>query len=168
MSTRAKWVVGALALVIVLVPVLMILARDTRPDDVLIREALQESLQASREGRPGGVLDLLSQKFKINDVPGLSRQQIARYIRDSKPLVEISNQTPIIHGDTAEIVSDVTVDAKISEFGFNTRFQRTFSNVKMVFAKEGSTKFLFVPAKTWRLTDVVLSGDDAAVLDMAR
>jgi hypothetical protein len=36
------------------------------PDQVKIERALDRSIRDSREGKPGGVLDLLSQKITLN------------------------------------------------------------------------------------------------------
>ena len=81
-----------------------------KPDDQkLIREALAASIDASREGRPGGVMDKISEKFNINGMQPGSRWDIAKFIRDSKPEIVVENTTALVEGDTARITSPVQI-----------------------------------------------------------
>lgn len=160
MSKRTKLFLIGLVLAVIAVPVLMILARDNRPDSVLIKEAVARSIEASKEGRPGGVVDFLSAKFKINQIGDISMNRVAQIIKDSKPEVTVTNQEPRVSGDLAEIVSDVRVVANVSVLTFSQQFDQTFKDVKMVFTKEDSRRFLLIPTKTWRLTSVELTGAD--------
>lgn len=125
-----------------------------RPDAELIREALAESIQAGKEGRAGGVLELLSNEFKINDQTVASFRDIARVVRDYKPDVEVTNQEPVVQGDTAAIVSPVKIK---TGFPLNRTF--TVPNVRMEFRKESGTKWLIVPTKVWRLHRVTLDSE---------
>lgn len=121
-----------------------------QPDDqALIAQALKESIEASKEGRAGGVLDLLSRKFKINEqAPG--RFDIAKFIREHKPDVTVYNKTAIVSGDTARI--DTPVEVKLSYL--NQNFDQRIDNVTLIFQKEEAHKFLVIPTTAWRLTDV--------------
>ncbi|MFX8820935.1 hypothetical protein ABTM55_19390, partial [Acinetobacter baumannii] len=77
-------------------------------DENLIREAVTRSIEASREGRPGGVIDYISDRFAVNgDQPGTSA--IARFIRESKPEVTIDSYKPLVNGDQALITTPVKV-----------------------------------------------------------
>src|SRR5580658_486734 len=71
----------------------------THPQDdkKMIQDALSESILASKEGRPGGVMDKLSANIKYNnqDVGG-SERDIARYIRSNKPDIVVENTDPDI------------------------------------------------------------------------
>ncbi len=123
-----------------------------RSDAVLIKEALAESIEAGKEGRPGGVLELLSNEFKINDQVIASFRDIARVVRDYKPDVEVLTQTPEVDGDTATIISAVKIKT-----GFPLNQDFTIPDVRMEFRKESGTKWIFVPAKSWKLHRVRLS-----------
>lgn len=124
-----------------------------QPDDQkLIKQALQDSLQASREGRPGGVLDILSTKFKINDQQPGSRWDIAKFIRDNKPEIEVENTNATISGDTARVITPVHV--KISFL--NQTWDQSMKDVTLVFQKEEGHKYLVVPTTEWHLTDVMV------------
>jgi len=127
-------------------------------DQQLIAEALRQSIQASKEGRPGGVLDILSSKFRINDQsPGT--MNIAKFIRDSKPDVDVSNMTAVVSGDTARIDSPVHVRATF----LTQTFDQQIPNVTFVFQKEDAHKFLIIPTTEWHLTDIEVPNDEINV-----
>ena len=63
-------------------------------DRELIDAAVKESVLASREGRPGGVLEYLSNSFTLNSESGLDRKEISRFIKSGKPEVVIRNPQP--------------------------------------------------------------------------
>ena len=118
-------------------------------DDKLVREALDRAIVASREGRPGGVLESLTSHFKMNsDMPGGA--QIANFIKDSHPDVTVENYDAIINGDTARITSPVRV--KVSFMGHD--FDQRVENVSMVFKREDGHVWLIIPARDWKLEQV--------------
>jgi hypothetical protein len=121
-----------------------------RSDEELIRLALAESIEASREGRPGGVMDHLSDQFMINEQSPGTRVQIAKFIRDSKPEVEVLDPNPVVHGDTAEIVSPVRI--QVNYFAFSA--DETIPDVRLQFEREEGRRFVFFPARKWRLVHV--------------
>lgn len=133
------------------------LALNAQPpnDQALIREALRQSVEASREGRPGGVLDVLSSQFEINNEAPGTRGQIAQFVRDSKPDVEVKNQEAVITGDLATIVSPVHL--KVSFLG--QTIDQEFPSVEITFRKEDSTRWLIVPTREWKLAEVRLRED---------
>lgn len=151
---RNPKVIGVIAVSVVLfIAILRFTVFAPAPNDrKLIIEALNESIQASKEGRPGGVLDLLSQKFKINESSPGSRMDIAKFIRDSKPDVEIANENPIVSGDSARI--DTPVRVKVDYL--NQKMDVPIDNVTLVFQRESGRKYLFIPETRWRLTDVLV------------
>lgn len=125
------------------------LTEDRRDDVELIREALNESIQASREGRPGGVMELLSDSFRLND-ESPQRRQIADFIKRSRPDVEIPRFDPVINGDVATAVTPVKVKASF----LGQSMEQEFQNVKVTFNREAATRWLFFPTRKWRLTRV--------------
>ena len=120
-----------------------------KDDAVLIREALAESIKASKEGRPGGVLDKLRERFKINDTAPGSRQ-VADFVRKNRPEVVVMKPDPVITGDTAQINSPV----KLTFDFLNQHFDTTVDNVTIRFEREDSRQWLIFPSKQWRVTQV--------------
>lgn len=129
-----------------------------RPNDQeLIKEALDQSIQASKEGRPGGVMDIISEKFNINGMRPGSRWDIAKFIRDSKPDVVVEDTTAFVDGDKARITSPVQLKMSF----LNQKWDRRVDDVTIVFEKEDARRYLIFPTRKWRLTDVVLPPDAA-------
>lgn len=120
-------------------------------DEVLVHEALDRAIAASREGRPGGVLEHLTSKFKMNsDEPGGA--QIANFIKENHPQVEVDNYDAIVTGDTARILSPVRV--KVSFLGHD--MDQKVDNVTMIFKREEDHVWLVIPVKSWRLDQVTV------------
>lgn len=151
MTKAVKVTVGIVAgCVIVGVPVLKVYPGPS--DKERIQTALNESIQASKEGRSGGVLEYLTDQFSINDQDVGNRRQIGAMIRDSKPDVEITRREPEIFDDNAKIVSPVRVKAKM----LGQEFDYSFEDVTILFKKEPSRAWLVLPTHTWRLDKVYL------------
>jgi hypothetical protein len=121
-------------------------------DSQLIREALQESIEAGKEGRPGSVLELLSRQFEVNGYQPNARQ-ISQYVKDLKPDVEIANPEPNIRGDEASIVSDVNLKLRFPPQSFR------IEDVTFQFQREQATQWLIFPASRWRLRSVEVPPD---------
>jgi hypothetical protein len=129
------------------------------PDDqALISQALKDSIEASKEGRSGGVLDLLSSKFKINS-ESPSHFDIAKFIRENKPDITVANTKAVVNGDDARI--DTPVEVKLSVF--NQNFDQKIDNVTLIFKKEEAHKFLVIPTTKWQLTDVEVPNNSIPV-----
>jgi hypothetical protein len=149
-SKRAFLIVGTLLLMLIGGKVFIAL-NSPQDDRKQIQEALADSIKASKEGRAGGVLDKLSANIKYNDqdVAGASRD-IARYIRDNKPDIEVQNTDPDVKGDEASIVSPVTL--KMSLLGQS--MSRELKEVTLIFRKEPDRAFLIFPTTRWKLAEV--------------
>lgn len=160
MDKRIRIVLLLVGVAVVLGIVRVGIAVATKPDDQkLIEAALAESVKASKEGRPGGVMDFLSDRLKINNTDPGSRTQIANFIRDSRPDVVVSNHRAVITGDEARIVSPVDV-----QMNFLGQMQnRHLSEVTLTFRKEEATEYLVIPTTKWRLVDVQIP--DASVYE---
>lgn len=152
MNQTAKVAAAVVAVVVVLGAVRIGIGLSQPQDDQkAIQKALDESLQASREGRPGGVLDLLSNDLKVNDQSSpASTQQIAKFIHDQKPDVTVENPKAFVSGDDATITSPV--DLKLDFLGQN--MSQRIDGVTLQFHKENAHAFLIFPTKKWVLTDV--------------
>lgn len=122
----------------------------TLPSDrELIATALQESIRASKEGRPGGVLDHLSNSIRLNDVEYVRFQrEVADAIRRLRPDVEILNPAPTITGDTAVITSAITLSTKLPPLSM------TVPQVSIEFRRENAREWLVLPASKWRVVGV--------------
>lgn len=148
-------IVGGILVLLVGVRVIMGLA--PADDKKLIREALSESIKASKEGRPGGVMDKISDKLTVNDAR-FQKGQIGKVIRDMKPDVEVVQQDPVIIGEEAQITSPVRLKVSLP-IGNGTAFDQTIQGVTLVFAKESATEWLIIPTSKWRLKEVKLPDD---------
>jgi hypothetical protein len=118
-------------------------------DRELIKEAVRESIEASKDGRPGGVLEYLSSGFEINDqAPG--RFDISKFVRESRPDVEVLNLEPVITGNDATIRSSVRVRMKF----MGQDFDQTFEDVTIVLRREPARRYLVIPSSQWRIVQV--------------
>lgn len=132
--------------------ILRVLLTPGPSDQELIRTALQESIKASREGRPGNVLELLSREFTVNEQVVANSREVARIVRDYKPEVEIQNYEAEIQGDRAFLITPVNLQARGPiPLGF------TLSKVEMEFVKEPKPRFLILPGHTWKLEKVTIA-----------
>ena len=147
------------AILVVLVGVRVVMGLAPQDDKKLVREALAEAIKASREGRPGGVMDKISDNLNVNGDP-VRKGQVMNWIRNSKPDVTVEKQDPVIIGEEAQITSPVQVKLKLP-IGNGIAFDRTIDNVTMVFAKESATDWLIIPTTRWRLREVKLPDDVA-------
>lgn len=160
MSSVRAWVVGGSLLVLLLAGLIQVLLASGPSDEKLIREALQESLQAGKEGRPGGVVELLSDQLRFNDEVTPNKRQIAEFVRDSRPEVSVSERSLEVRGDHALMVADVSVRLA-TPFGIS--LDRTFQDVQLQFRREPATRLLVLPDRRWRLYRVL--APDANVSD---
>lgn len=116
-----------------------------KSDKELIKVALDEAILASKEGRPGGVLDFISRNFEVNGQQ-YGAGDIAKTIKEMKPDVTIEKPDPTVSGDTATITSPVRLN--VLTMGMN------ISEVTITFARETGTKWLIFPTKKWRMVEV--------------
>lgn len=143
-----KWLVGVM--VLCGISLLLINGLKSGDDRKLIQEALDESIKASREGKPGGVLENISVNFKFNDSEIGGRGDIGQYVKQMRPDVEILQRDPTISGDTAKIISDVKVRFKLGPVESEQRVE----NVVITLQRETGTKFGVIPVKKWRIVTV--------------
>ncbi|MBC8066316.1 MAG: hypothetical protein H7Y17_15910 [Chlorobia bacterium] len=145
------------AILVVLVGVRVIMSLGAPDDRKLVREALAESIKASKEGRPGGVMDKISDKLTVNN-ERFNKGSIGNWIRDMKPDVEVLKQDPVIIGEEAQITSPVRVKLSMP-IGTGSAFDQTIEGVTLVFAKESAMDWLVIPTTKWRLKEVKLPDD---------
>jgi hypothetical protein len=140
------------AVLVVLLGVRIALSIANRPSDqAQIEQALADSIKASKEGRPGGVMDKLSGRLKVNEMDASSnRSQIANYIKQNHPDVVVQNKKAVVSGDEAQIVSPV--DIELSFLG-QTRTLH-LEEVTMIFRKETDYEYLVIPTDKWKLAEV--------------
>lgn len=154
MSAKAKVAVVLVVVVGLLAAVRFGLFSPKASDQELIETALTEALQAAKEGRSGVVLDFISKQFTANTDFPIDRAQIARYIRENHPDVEVLNKKATVSGDSAFIVSPVR-----ASIGFQgMKMSHQFDDVRLVFRREDSLEWLIFPSKKWRLVEVVAPG----------
>lgn len=131
----------------------------TQPtDEQLIDEALTESIQASRDGRPGGVMDHLAKNFTFNGQPAGSSLDIAKFIKGLKPDVEVMDRRPAIMGDTATITSPVNVTMGLGEGRVTSKIDR----VEVVMRRSNGLRNLIIPTHVWKVQEVRAQGFDVS------
>jgi hypothetical protein len=135
-----------------------------QPDDkTLIAAAIKEAQNAGKEGRPGGVLDFLSVSLNVNgsDVEG-NRGEIAKYIKNSKPDIELTNIEPIITGEEARLESPANVKIGIAMLSKTV----TIPNVVVNLKKEVGRDWFIIPRKSWKITQIRAPIEDFTSLFM--
>lgn len=153
-----RWPLVLISLLVVLVGGRYIYGIVTRKDDATqIREALAEAVKASKEGRPGGVVDKIMENFKVNDQP-FSKGLIANFVKNQHPEVEFLDDTPMVNGDTAQLTSDVNVT--LDMFG-----KKELKDVQISFRKESTLEWLIIPSSKWHLSAVRV--DPASLPEMS-
>ena len=160
--TSGKKILGVTATVVGLLMIGKIgLGFLNQPDDkTLIVEAVKEAQKAGREGRPGGVLDFLDlPKLQLNgeDATGAA-PQIANYVKNSKPDIEFTKIEPIVTGDDARIETPATVKIGVAMFTKDV----TIPNVVINLKKEVEHEWLFIPKKSWKITQIRANPADLA------
>ena len=123
-------------------------------DEDLIRTALTEAITASKEGRPGGVMDFIGDSFKINNT-NIGGRQVADFVRNQKPDISIDYHKPQFGNDLARMTS--TAKVKFGMLGFSQDI--ALKNITLDFKKESATDFLLLPVKKWRLVSVQVPVD---------
>jgi hypothetical protein len=145
---RRFWLVPVVALVALVVTI--VLYNSTQADDrTLIRRGLQQAIAAGRSGEAGGVLEKLSFGFKINrESPG-SFFDVAKFVRDQRPDVEIpefKDSDIRVDGDVASLTTSAKVKMLMMTFDL--------PRVDITFRREQSLAFFFIPARVWKVAEV--------------
>lgn len=143
-----KWIVGSATIVVVALGVLFFVTAPT--DEQLIRQALDESTEASRKGEPGGVLDHLSSSLTFNGIPVMDKQEVSKYVRLAKPEIDFGPFKPVVEGDQAAVVADVHIKMDFQGLSLD----QTVRDVEVRLAKETGFRWLVFPGKKWRITEV--------------
>jgi len=129
-------------------------------DQDLINQALKESVDASREGRSGSVMEYLSRSLKYNEIPVENRAEVARYIRNSKPEIYLENTAALINGDSAQVVTPADLRVAVGPMPVTLHIDR----VVITLGRETGTRFLVLPAPIWRIREVHADGLDLSQL----
>ncbi len=157
-----RWPLILLTLAIVIVGGRYIYGAMNKPDDkTLIQQALAEAIKASKEGRPGSVIDKLVDNFTVNGTE-TSKRQIADFVKNNHPEVDIKDTDPLVSGDTAQITSDVAV--KVQFLGNQQGL--TFKDAQILFKKESAMDWLIFPTTKWSLSAVRVKEEDMPNIPM--
>ena len=135
-----------------------------QPDDkTLITEAIKEAQKASREGRPGGVMDFLSVSLNVNgaEVEG-NRREVWNMIKDQKPDIEFTKIEPIITREDARFESPANVKVGIAMISRTV----TIPNVVINLKKEEARQWFIIPEKSWKITQIRAPMEDLTSLFM--
>jgi len=148
MSRIAKAVLAVVGVVVAITAVKVILFQPS--DSQLIETALNESIRAGKEGRPGGVLEYLSRSLTVNSEAMVDRKSIADFVRRAKPDVILRNMRASVEGDRATVVTPVLVKFE----GLGMSMEREIPDVTITLQKERGTKWLVLPVTQWRIVEV--------------
>lgn len=144
-----NWIIASGTIALIGLVTLFIVTAPT--DEQLIREALDESVLASREGRPNPVLDNLARTFTWNSqTVGIDRSEVSRIVRLGKPEIDLGQYRPEIQGAEATIVTDVHF--KMDYQGY--RVDKTLPGVEIKLRRVSGTRWLVLPSSRWKIYEV--------------
>jgi hypothetical protein len=118
-------------------------------DEQLIQQALDESIRAGKEGRPGSLIEFLANDFEVNGQQ-FSYAQIADRIRKMKPNIEFADRNPTVNGSSADLKSSVKLSVNLPPVKID------IEDVDVQFEKRSTTHWLIFPAKQWQITKVTI------------
>lgn len=152
MAETKKVVAGFLGLAVVLVGVKVGLAMMNQKDDAtLINEAVNQAVLASKEGKPGGVMEFLSANLKFNGTEVASdKGRIANFVKNSKPEFEFASLTPQIFDTNARIETAAKMKIGILKFTQDVEIPKVIIHLE----KEEDREWLIIPKRTWRITNI--------------
>ena len=155
---KLKPLIWIAVIIVAVVGVRVLISQLNQPSDQqLIQTALADSIKASKEGRPGGVMDLLSKNLTLNDMDtSPNRGQIAKFIKENQPDVNVENKHAVIAGDEAQIISPVALEMNF----LGQKMSRNIDEVTLIFKRESDMEYLIFPTKKWKLAEV-RAPDDA-------
>ncbi|MCH8273443.1 MAG: hypothetical protein IH851_01470 [Armatimonadetes bacterium] len=129
-------------------------------DDEQLRRAMEEMRQASLDGKPGGVLQRLSESFELRTAPDEiaqnPRSMIARFIRDADiSELTFSDITTEVEGDTAIVRCNLKTD--LTYQGYSWRMD---SPIAVEFRREVERRLFVIPEGKWKVVEVSANLDD--------
>lgn len=144
MTKQSTKYLPALLLVILVVALGFYLAGAKHDDRAEIETALKGALKASREGRPGGVVEYLASDVVVNGEHYNVNRQFDNFIRKYHPDITLGEVKPDIEGDKATVTSEIQFSVlnqsvDIPEVTFNLERVKT-------------RKWLVFPSQEWKLT----------------
>ena len=144
-----KWIIASAIVVLSGLTVLFIVTAPT--DEQLIRRAIDQSVQASREGKPNPVLDNLTRTFTWNgQTVGLNRSEVSRYVRLGKPEIDLGHYKPEINGEEARVVTDAHIKIEFQSL----KFDQTVPGIEIKLKREMGTRWLVFPSARWKIYEV--------------
>jgi hypothetical protein len=151
---RSKTILIASSVLLLLAGVFLWSMSTGPSDDVLIAQAIDDSIRASREGRPGGVLDNLSRDLKVQD-EDIDNPAVKNFIENQKPDIELTNKKPVMRGDLAVVTTDVIVTFGLA----GMRVPAPITGVQIELQKETGFKYFIFPTKKWKIVKIFSSDD---------
>lgn len=148
---KKAWI-GVVVLLVVLIGARIAITLTTKQDDrELIRQALNQSIQDGKNGKPGAIIDLLGKKLTVNsESQSGNLSQLSDFIKRSHPDIVFDHVDPVVNGDRAEVSSPATLT--FSLLGQHQSYP--LDNVVLIFEKEATTQWLVIPAVKWKLEQV--------------
>ena len=99
------------AVLVVLIGIRVAMVLTSHPsDEDQIKQALADSIQDSKAGKTGSLMELLGDQISFNSQDASSeKSQIASFIKKQHPDISFQNETAFVTGTTARIDSPATI-----------------------------------------------------------
>jgi hypothetical protein len=159
MNTKTKIGIILAVLLVALGAIRMGLFSKGPTDQEAIKSALEDAVTAAKEGRPGPVLEFVSEQIAYNGDRNFTKALIAKFVKENQPEVDFDSVNPEIAGDAATMTTQVHV--KLSGLG-GISFEHQYKDVTLKFRREDTVQWLIFPGKTWRLSEVSAPGAPSA------
>ena len=144
MKAKSTKYLPVILLVIAAAVLVFVLAGAKHDDKAEIETALKGALQASREGRPGGVVEYLASDVEVNGQHYDVNRQFDNFIRKYHPDITLGEIKPDIEGDKATVTSDI-------QFSVMTQ-SVDIPDVTFTLKREDTRKWLVIPSQEWKVT----------------
>lgn len=123
-------------------------------DEAQIREAIETMREASLKGRPGGVLEYLSDSFQSEwtegDYDGFvnPKAEVARFLRQARVTrIQLSDLAIKIDGDKAQVTCSMDADFEVA--AMKSSYQ---GPLQLMMKKEPTKRLFIIPDPTWKVT----------------
>jgi hypothetical protein len=153
MTKATRILVGTLGTTLLLGSVAYGLLTSQKPDDTtLIQQAVKDALAKSRNGEPGGILDLMSAKIQFNgtEYDG-SKSSIADFVKKNRPEITFANTSPEVTSDSS---ARIETSAKMKFALGPLSHTVDVPNVVIRLTKESHRSFLLIPRDEWKVSSV--------------
>lgn len=123
-------------------------------DEAQIREAIETMREASLAGRPGGVLEYLSDSFQSEwtegDFEGFvnPKAEVGRFLRQARVTrIQLSDLEIQVEGDKAQVTCSMDADFELASMKNSYK-----GPLQLVMKREPTKRLFIIPDPTWKVT----------------